>query len=133
MHSLVRVIASVVGAAVVHTAWFVLVLSLRPGPPSPMPVWLIFTDPFATALGFGLGTLAGRRLTRRPPARFFQVSFWPLIGCMVGAVAAYPFGRMLTVLGVFPVGTAAVVVNELLERRRMRCADHAVGAAARCT
>ena len=50
----------------------------------------------------------------------------PLAGCFAGALAVYPFGAMLIVFGMFGLGTVAVVVNEIIEWRRVRSANNGI-------
>lgn len=114
-----RVVMSVLGAGTLYSGWLALVLSLNPNPASPISLWLLFTAPVATALGFGLGALIGDRIIRRRPRiRILQAFLWPLAGCIVGAIVVYPFGPMLIVFGMFGLGSAAVVVNNVIETRK---------------
>lgn len=123
MDSIIRVVTSVVGAGALYSAWLALMLSIVSRPASPMPRGLLLTAPVAPALGFGLGAFLGDRLTGRRRMRLLQACLWPLAGCIVGALVVYPFGPMLIVFGMFGLGTAAVVLNEIIARRKARAAN----------
>ncbi len=77
--------------------------------------WL--AAPAATALGFAVGAALHERLTERRRDSFPRVYLWPLVGCSVGAVAVFPFGPMLIVFGMFLMGTASMILRELVGRK----------------
>lgn len=109
----VRVALSLLCAGFSHAGWLVvflltievdhaLVQALR---------WLL--APVVTATGFATGIVISERFTRAPRTRFLRVLLWPLVGCALGAGAAYRVGPMLIGFGMFAAGTASVVIREV--------------------
>jgi hypothetical protein len=77
-------------------------------------LWL--AAPVATALGFAVGAALCERLTEGRRERFRGVYLWPLAGCSIGAVVVFPFGPMLIVFGMFLMGTASMILRELVRQ-----------------
>jgi FtsH-binding integral membrane protein len=123
--SLVRVVASLLGAGLLYSVWLAAVLAAA-RPASPMPFWFVLTAPVATAFGFGLGSVVGDRIIGRRSTPLLRACLWPLAGCVVGAVVVYPFGPMLIVFGMFGLGTAAVVASEVIAGRKTRSANNGI-------
>ena len=65
-------------------------------------------------MGFATGISIHEHVNQVRKVAFPSVLVWPLLGCAVGAVASYWRGPMLIVFGMFGVGTASVVLRELV-------------------
>ncbi len=114
--ALIRVTASLAGAALLYTAWLAAAVPKgRFGMPVVGPVLLV-AAPLLTSVGFALGLREGERLTRGRRGGFLSAWLWPLAGCSLGAFAVYPFGPMLIVFGMFTLGTAAILLREVRSR-----------------
>ena len=75
-------------------------------------LWLI--APVITGLGFATGIWICERRDPENPCSFLQIVVWPWIGCAIGAGAVFWFGPMLIVFGMFVVGTAGIVLREII-------------------
>jgi len=111
---LVRVLGSVMGGVAMFAVWLIAVLVRMPRPPVPPSFAVTLTAPVVTAVGFAMGMLVAERLTKRRQAKGRGAFLWPLSGCTVGAVVMFPFGGMMAGFGLFGLGTAAVLVREVL-------------------
>jgi len=111
---LVRMLAALAGGVILFAVWLVAVLSGMPRPPVPPSFAVTLAGAFVTAAGFALGMLAGERLTKRRRAGFGGIVRWSLAGCLVGALTMFPFGGMLAGFGIFGLGTAALLMREVL-------------------
>lgn len=78
-------------------------------------LWLV--APVVTALGFAVGATLHERLTEGRRDSFARLYLWPVVGCSVGAVVVFPFGPMLVVFGMFLMGTASMILRELVCRK----------------
>jgi hypothetical protein len=114
---LFRVLGSVMGGVIAFAAWLIAVLARMPRPPAPPSFAVTVTAPVITAAGFAVGMLVAERLTKRRQAKVQGAFLWPLSGCTVGALVMFPFGGMLVGFGLFGLGTAAVLVREVLLQR----------------
>ena len=126
MRSLVRLVASVLGAGLLYRAWLALVLIAVPRADAPVPLAFNLAAPVVTALGFALGTIVGERLAGCPRTPFPRAYLWPLAGCIIGAVVVYPFGPTLIVFGMFALGTIAVIAERVIAGRQARSANSCV-------
>ena len=61
------------------------------------------------AAGFAVGIMIFERLTKASRTKFFRIFAWPLVGCIIGAVAS----PMLLEFGLFMAGAASVVLREV--------------------
>jgi predicted anti-sigma-YlaC factor YlaD len=109
---LMRVGISVLGAGFFHTAWlavFILTSKLESrwirG-----ARWILV--PMVTAAGFTVGVQIFDHFAGTRKNKFLHVYFWPLIGCAIGAIAAFSFGPMLIGFGTFGAGTASMLLRE---------------------
>jgi len=57
-------------------------------------------------------------LTGTRPKGFLRTFIWPLVGCVLGAVAVVWFGPMLIVFGMLVVGTGSVALRESVSQTR---------------
>lgn len=113
---IVRVLVSLLGGITMFAAWLIAVLTRMPRPPVPPSFTVTLTAPVVTAVGLGLGMLVAERLTKRRQARARGAFLWPLAGCILGTVAMFPLGGMLVGFGLFGLGTAALLIREVLLR-----------------
>ena len=110
----VKATVSLLCAGIVYSVWLAAsLLAARWDHPIVEAIrWL--SAPVATAIGFALGVAIVERLTRTSRTRFLHIFVWPLMGCALGAGAVYWFGPMLIVFGMFAVGTASIVLREVI-------------------
>lgn len=114
---LFRVLGSLTGGIIMFTVWLVAVLARMPRPPVPPSFAVTLTAPIVTAVGFALGMLVAERLTQRRQGGVRGAFLWPLAGCTVGTLVMFPFGGMLVGFGLFSLGTAALLIREVLLRK----------------
>jgi hypothetical protein len=102
------------GGAIAYLSWMAGFLLLRgfDAPVVETIFWL--AAPVITAAGFAAGATAKEPREGDKGTKFLQVLPWSLIGCVVGAGAVYSFGPMLIVFGMLSVGTASIILRELL-------------------
>ena len=112
-----RLLGSLLGGLLAFALWLIAVLARMPRPPVPPSFAVTLTAPVVTAAGFGLGMLVAERLTHRRQDGFRGAFLWSLAGGTVGTVAMFPFGGMLAGLGLFGLGTAALLIREVLWQR----------------
>ena len=113
-----KVAASVLCAGVLYSLWLgaFIMLSDQVGPVVRGVLWLL--APVVTAAGFGVGLAVAERSSGSRKVPLVRVFVWPLAGCAVGAAAVYWYGPMLIVFSMFLLGTASVVLREILLGRR---------------
>lgn len=110
-----RIAAALVGAGLFNFLWLVVFILVAGKPPrGPVAAALWCAAPIITALGFSYGTIAFNRLRKRDQAPLRSVLPWPLVGCVLGAAAVFPFGAMFIGAAMFALGGAAVVLREAL-------------------
>lgn len=97
--------------------WLTAVLARMPRPPGPPSFAVTLTAPVVTAVGFASDLLVLERLTKRRRGGFRGTFLWTLAGGIVGSVVMFPFGGMMAGFGLFGLGTAALLVREVLEER----------------
>ena len=107
--SILRLFLSVLGAGSLYTLWMVVGIPGARTGPGPAAIAIFALAPIATATGYAVGMQLGEGLTARRAKGFRNAWGWALVGCLIGALVAYPFGPMLIVFGMFLVGTAAMV------------------------
>jgi hypothetical protein len=78
-------------------------------------VWLL--SPVVVSLGFAFGYWLAARWLRGSRDRFARLWLWPLVGCSIGAAAAFWFGPMLIVVGAFAGGMASLILREAAQIR----------------
>lgn len=115
---LIRVVVSVLCGGVGYFLWVAVFLLSRDYAGSVVRALLWVTAPVATAMGFAMGIVIHERLTHVMNTHFWRVLLWPLFGCAVGAVAVYWYGPMLIVFGMLALGTASVVLREVVPRTK---------------
>jgi len=121
LSALVRVLGSLLGGIIMFAAWLIAVLARMPRPPVPPSFAVTLTAPVVTAAGFGLGMLIVERLTQRRPGGVRGAFLWSLAGGTIGTLVMFPFGGMMAGFGLFGLGTAALLIREVLwERNRPR-------------
>jgi hypothetical protein len=103
---------SVLGGGVLYIGWLAVFVWLDrlDSPPVEAGLWIM--APLATAAGFGLGAVVAERRAKAGRNRFFQVWPWPLVGCALGALVAYPAGPMLVAFGMLFLGTASMALRQ---------------------
>ena len=109
-----RMLMALVGGVMAFAVWLIAVLIRMPRPPVPPSLAVTLTAPVVIAAGFGLGMLAGERLTKRRQGGFRSAYLWSWAGGTVGALTMFPFGGMMAGFGLLALGTAALLVRELL-------------------
>jgi hypothetical protein len=122
-----RVLGSLLGGIIMFAVWLIAVLARMPRPPVPPSFAVSLTAPVVTAVGFGLGMLVAERLTQRRQGAFRGAFLWSLAGGTVGTLAMFPFGGMLVGFGLFGLGTAALLIREVLWQRYPRAAQQGIG------
>ena len=112
-----RVACSVLCAGATYFVWMAAFISLKDTGGQVITALLWVAAPVATALGFAVGAALHERLTEGRHDRFRRVYLWPLVGCSIGAAVVFPFGPMLIVFGMFLMGTASMILRELVRRQ----------------
>ena len=114
--SALRIGSSLLSGGVFYTGWLGAFLLLDPeGTFFETIVWM--TAPFITGLGFGFGVHLVNKLLKKDLEPFHQIAFWPILGCILGAVAVYWFGPMLIVFSMLAAGTVSVSIREFILQR----------------
>lgn len=107
-------LVSLLGGGVCYSLWMgIFILTVRRNDPI-LEGFLWVTAPAITAAGFALGTLLMDRFTKTPKRSFSAIYKWPLIACVVGAVAVYWYGPMLIVFSMLGMGTISVFLQTWL-------------------
>jgi hypothetical protein len=120
-----RLLGSLLGAIIAFAVWLVAVLVRMPRPPVPPSFAVTLTAPVVTAAGFGLGMLVAERFTQRRQSGFCGAYLWSLVGGTIGTVAMFPLGGMMAGFGLFVLGTAALLIREVLWLRHLlTCRGH---------
>ena len=117
-----RVLGAVIGGIFMFALWLMAVLVRMPRPPVPPSFAVSLTAPVLTAVGFALGLRVVERLTRRPRSTFLGTYLYAWAGGTVGTVVMYPFGGMMAGFGLFGLGTAMMLLRELVLYREERAA-----------
>jgi hypothetical protein len=112
-----RVLSALVGGVIAFAVWLIAVLIRMPRPPVPPSLEVTLTAPVVIAAGFGLGMLAGERLTRRRRGGFRSAFLWSWAAGTVGTLTMFPFGGMMAGFGLLGLATAALLVREVLWQR----------------
>ena len=115
----VRLLGSLLGGIIAFAVWLVAVLVRMPRPPVPPSFAVTLTAPVVAAAGFGLGMLVAERLTRRRQSGFRGAYLWSLVGGTIGTLAMFPFGGMMAGFGLFFLGTAALLIREVLYLKQL--------------
>jgi hypothetical protein len=113
-----RVLGAVIGGIFMFALWLMAVLVRMPHPPVPPSFAVSLTAPVVTAVGFALGMRVVERLTRWPRGTFRETYLCAWAGGTVGTIVMSPFGGMMAGFGLFGLGTATILVRELLLHRR---------------
>ena len=111
-----RVACSALFAGVTYFVWMAAFIYLKDTGGQALRALLWLAAPVATALGFAVGAVLHERFAGGRRDRFARVYLWPLVGCFVGAVVVFPFGPMLIVFGMFLMGTASMILRELVRQ-----------------
>jgi hypothetical protein len=111
---LIRVLGSLLGGVILFAVWLIAVLAVMPRPPVPPSFAVTLIAPVVTAVGFALGLRVAERLTQRRRAGIRGAFLWPLAGCIAGTLMMFPFGGMLAGFGLFGLGTATLLIREVL-------------------
>jgi hypothetical protein len=109
-----RLLCSLLGGIIAFAVWLVAVLIRMPRPPVPPSFAVTLTAPVVAAAGFGLGMLVAERLTQRRQRGLRGTFLWALVGGTIGTMAMFPFGGMMAGFGLFGLGTAALLIREVL-------------------
>ena len=110
----IKIAASVLAGGLFYAVWLAVSLLTADFDSSVAGIIRWASAPVVTAAGFALGVVIHERLTEGSGAKFLRVYAWSLTGCAVGAVSVYWYGPMLIVFGMFVVGTASIVLREIV-------------------
>jgi hypothetical protein len=102
------------GALIMFALWLTAVLARMPRPPVPPSFALTLTAAVVTPVGFALGMLVVERLTRRRRGTLRGTFLWTWAGCTIGTLMMFPFGGMMAGFGLLGLGTAALLIREVL-------------------
>ena len=114
MSACIRLLGSLLGGIIAFAVWLAAVLARMPRPPVPPSFAVTLTAPVITAAGFGFGMLFVERLTQRRQSGFRGAFLWSVVGGTIGTVSMFPFGGMMAGFGLFGLGTAAMLIREVL-------------------
>jgi hypothetical protein len=106
---LTTLVATAVGGAA-YAVWLSAFLLLGVGAGGVLEAALWLMAPAVSAAGFAAGmALVGRPWERRGFS-LRRVFLWPLVGCTIGAAAAWVFGPRLIVFGILAGGALSVAI-----------------------
>jgi hypothetical protein len=117
-----RVAISIVTGALFYLAWMAAFIVLPTEASSLLRGLLWAAAPVVTALGFLTGSVLFSRFRRLPRLTLGRLCLFPLIGCVLGASAVFPFGPMLIVFGMCLGGSLSMVLHELVWLRKIGAA-----------
>jgi len=109
-------VLSLLGGGIFYTLWLIAFLTLTKFNVGIFESLLWIFSPIITALGFTTGVLLANRILNKKNSSFLSVYFWPLTGCIFGAILVYWFGPMLIVFSMLVVGTFSVFLREITAR-----------------
>ena len=113
--SFVRIGLSLIFAGIFYFGWMAVAITAFKAGCCPVVKGLLWVlAPVVTAAGFAAGIVLIDLIVRAGKIRLFRVYLWPLAGCAIGAGVVFPFGPMLIVFGMFGLGTASVILREIL-------------------
>lgn len=112
----IRIFLSALSAGIFYSAWMAAFLLAEKLDITLVDYLLWALAPVFTAAGFAAGILVLERITGTGNAKFLPIFIWPLVGCVIGAIAVYWFGPMLIVFGMFVCGSIAVAIREVVLR-----------------
>jgi hypothetical protein len=116
---IIKITISLVCAGITYFVWMGLFILMADSVGSLVKGIFWLAAPVVTATGFATGIFAHERATGVSYASFPSAFAWPLLGCAIGALAVYWQGPMLIVFGMFMLGTASVVLRELVLSRKI--------------
>jgi hypothetical protein len=111
---LVRIIISVIFAGIFYTGWMAVAVPTLKAEPIYLKILCWLAAPLATAAGFACGVLLFELLPGTKKSKSRDIIFWPLAGCIIGAVIVVFFGPMLIVFGMFALGAAGILIKEIV-------------------
>ena len=114
VRAFIRVALSLFCAGAFYIGWLAAFLLTTRADSSAAHTIRWLSAPVVTAAGFAVGIAISERFTNMRKVGFFCIFLWPLAGCAIGAGAVYWFGPMLIVFGMFTVGTASVIIREVV-------------------
>ena len=114
--SILSILASLITGGIFYTLWLAVFLWIDPQDGTSVNL-LWISAPLVTGIGFGLGVYTFNKACREDQGGFFQITAWPLGGCIIGALAVYWFGPMLIVFSMLVAGTLSVAIREALHLR----------------
>ena len=113
----VRVACSLIFAGIFYTGWMAVAIgAFKRGIDNvvvEVVLWLCAAVVTGAGFAVGVALLPGARRSK-----FVDIYKWPLIACVIGAVAVFPFGPMLIVFEMFVLGTASVIIREFVMMKR---------------
>lgn len=118
LNVILKVACSVICAAVFHLIWmsiFIYTVKLN-SVVTRYVLWVL--APVITSAGFATGVVLFDRLIKRNKIRYFAIYKWTFVGCAVGAASLIWIGPMLIVFGMFALGTASVIIREVVILKR---------------
>ena len=114
--ALARILSSTLFGGLFYSAWLSGYLLLSPdGDLFEAVFWI--SAPLLTATGFASGLIVADLIAKRDRKPFLKELSWPLLGCIIGAVAVFWFGPMLIVFSMLALGTISVVAREIVLAR----------------
>jgi hypothetical protein len=111
-----RILVATLFGGFFYSIWLAVYLLLSPED-GLLETILWLTVPVITAIGFTLGNIVFDRLWKLPSTPFLTLISWPLLGCIVGAIAVYWFGPMLIVFSMLMLGTLSMMAREVLSSK----------------
>lgn len=112
--SATRMVFSFLVAGLFNFIWLAAFLALTGKPPGGPVSWLLWClAPPVTASGFSVGIILFDLHVLKTRISLLSVLPYPLTGCVIGAAAIIPVGKMFIGIGMFTVGGIAVLLREL--------------------
>jgi hypothetical protein len=114
----VRIIISVIFAGIFYTGWMAIAIPvLKSGPLFAKALcWLL--APVVTASGFASGIAIFELLPGTRKSKPRDIILWPLASCIIGAAVVFFFGPMLIVFAMFALGTAGILIKEIVSVKK---------------
>ena len=116
-----RLIASLIGAFFFNIIWLVFFISFGKFPQGIIRSVLWFAAPLIIACGYSCGIIIYDLVVLRNRKSLLSILPWPLIGCVIGEVAALSSGPMVIGLSIFVLGWVAMLLREVIILRQNKC------------
>ena len=114
----VRIIVSIIFAGIFYTGWMAIAIPVLKSGPLFARVLCWLSAPVVTASGFACGIAIFELLPGTRKSKPRDIILWPLASCTIGAAVVFFFGPMLIVFAMFALGTAGILIKEIVSVKK---------------